>query len=332
MTTLERSVNGRDPSTDLPQKQLDNDGPEGSGSSIEDAVPESGAVTEFRQRLVNRTIERDIAQQFSEVDTDPVFEDVRSPQEQTADRKVAEKVRAKQRTETQRAGQAKVRDARRARIQQQWQNRAERARERVTNPDRALATDHRRWLFTSMALFALLTGGVAFMSDTVKQGLFGAAGSWIGYVVEPLASVLLIVSLLAQYTARQRELPVPRGLVVFDFALATASVALNTIPWGLRYGWDAGSLTAHLLVPLLVVAAVTAWHIASRIYGDALAASRQQNGQHADRLALLREAVRVGELPTDVSPNQVIKYLRANLPTGIGHQSARQLARDFLGY
>lgn len=332
MTTLdERAVNGHDPPHDLPSHPIPQDDPE-EPEEEEVAPPESVTVTEFRTRLADRTAERELAHEFTSVDDDPVFEAVRSRDEQDKDYGVAKKIRKKQRAEQLRAGKAGVRDARRARRQQQSQDRAERARERVTNPDRALATDHQRWLYSSIALFSLLAGGVIFMSDTVKLGLFGAAGSWIGYIVEPLASVLLVVSVLAQLTARQRGLPIPRGAVAFDLGLALASLLLNTVPWGLRFGFDLATTLAHTLVPLLVIAAVVAWHLASRIYGDALAVSRQQNGQHADRLALLREAVRVGELPVDVTATQVIKYLRNNLPGGIAHDPARQLAREFLGY
>lgn len=331
MTTLdERVVNGHNPPHELPSKAIPQEESEEPEQDV--GPPESVAITEFRTRLANRTAERELAHEFATVDDDPVFETVRGQDEQTADRDVAKKIRKKRRKEHLRAGRAQVRDASRTRRQQQSQSRAERARERVINPDRALATDHQRWLYSTIALFALLAGGVLFMSDTVKLGLFGAAGSWLGYIVEPLASVLLVVSVLAQLTARQRELPIPRGAVAFDLGLGLASLLLNTIPWGVRYGFDPATTLVHTLVPLLVIAAVVAWHLASRIYGDAIAASRQQNGQHADRLALLREAVRVGELPTDVSPNQVIKYLRANLPTGIGHDPARQIARSFLGY
>lgn len=328
MTTLdERAVNGHDPPHELPRKPIPQDDPEEAA-----APPESGTVTEFRTRLADRTAERELAHEFTTVDDDPVFEAVRSRDEQDKDYGVAKKIRKKQRKEHLRAGRAAVRAERRERIQHSWMARAERARLRLLDPSRSLAADHRRWLYSSLALFVLLAGGVAFMSDTVKVGLFGQFGSWTGYVIEPLASVLLIVSLLAQYTARQRDLDIPRGAVAFDLGLALASLLLNTIPWGVRFGFDPATVLVHTLVPALVIAAVVAWHLVSRIYGDALAASRQQHGQHADRLALLREATRAGELPVDATATQVIKYLRANLPTGIGHDAARRIARDFLGY
>lgn len=335
MTALDdRPVNGHTAATGgIPTQPLDeHTNPDGNTRPAEGEHP---AVRRLRSRLDDRTTERDLAHQFTAVDDDEVFDQVRSEKEQRADRDVAERIRSKRRKERLRAGKAVVRAERRARLQTTWMHRAERARDRILDPARALATDHRRWLGTSLALFALIAAGVVWMSATVHDGLVGTHGTWLAYLVEPLASVLLIVSLLAQFTGRQRDLPIPRGAIVFDLALATASVALNTIPWGLRYGFDAGSLAAHILVPALVVAAVVAWHTASGIYGDALAASRANSTTDealADRLALLRAAVRSGELPVDVSAQQVIKYLRQNLPGGVGQAAARKAASRFLGY
>ncbi len=296
---------------------------------------ESRRTAELRHRLQRSTDARDLSHQLRTVEDDPVFVELRSEDEQAADREVSEKIRSKERKDRFRAGKAEVRRARRHRIRQRWDERAEAARGRILDPARSLGSDHRRWVASTAALFALIAGGVAWMSATVHDGLVGTNGTWLAFLVEPLASVLLIVSLLAQFTGRQREVPVPRAVLGFDIGLALASLLLNTIPWGLRYGWDAGSLTAHILVPALVVAAVIAWHIASGIYGDALATSRAHSATNealTDRLGLLRQAVRSGELPVDVTATQVIKYLRANLPGGIGHDAARQVARNFLGY
>ena len=336
MTTVHDrpAPNGHPAETDImPNKTL----PEQPANDPEHAgrAGEHSAVRHLRTRLADRTTERDLAHQFTAVDEDEVFDQVRSEPEQRADRAVAETLRSKRRKEKLRAGKATVRAERRARLQATWMNRAERARDRILDPARALATDHRRWLASSLALFALIAAGVAFMSDTVKTGVFGANGNWLGYLIEPLASVMLVISMLAQFTARQRDLPVPRGAVAFDLGLALASLLLNTVPWGLRFGFDPATLLVHLLVPMLVIAAVIAWHTASGIYGDALAASRANSATDealADRLALLRAAVRSGELPVDVSAQQVIKYLRQNLPGGIGQAAARKAASRFLGY
>lgn len=331
MTTIDdRPVtNGHPVETNIPRQNLpaeqENSGTDG----------EHSAVRHLRTRLADRTAERDLAQQFTAVDDDEVFDQVRSEEEQEADRGVAEKIRTKRRKEKLRAGKAAVRAERRQRLQHTWMGRAERARDRILDPARALATDHRRWMGTSIALFTLIAAGVVFMSSTVKTGVFGELGSWLGYLIEPLASVLLVVSMLSQFTARQRDLPVPRGAIAFDLGLAVASLLLNTVPWGVRFGFDPATLLVHLLVPTLVIAAVVAWHTASGIYGDALAASRANSTSDealADRLALLRQAVRSGDLPVDVSAQQVIKYLRQNLPGGVGQAAARKAASHFLGY
>src|SRR5699024_4689857 len=189
------------------------------------------------------------------VDGDPVLSEVRSEQEREADRQVAEKVRAKQRTDRLRAGRGQVRRDRRQRRHSQWDQRAERARARIMDPARALAADYRRWVATAAALFVLLAAGIAFMAISVHHGVVGMSGPWYGYVIEPLASVLLAASLVAQFTARQRGASVPRSFLAFDAAIAAASLLLNTVPYGVRYGFDATSLVPHVLAPLLVTGA-----------------------------------------------------------------------------
>lgn len=292
---------------------------------------ESQRVTDLRDRLQDRTAERDISQQLRDVESDPVFEDLPSESERGADRGVREEIRTLERKERLRSGKAAVRRQRWARFQARLDERAERTREKILDPARTLGADYRRWIATSAILFALLAGGALYMSHTVKLGLVGAGGTPLAYLAEPLASLVLVLSMIAQYTARQRDIPVPRGFLVLDGTLGLASLLLMTVPWGMRYGWNLGDLLGHLLLPALMVIGITAWHMASGIYSQTIANSKHDPVLR-DRLALLREAVRVGELPTDVSPNQVIKYLRNNLPTGIGHDAARRIARNFLGY
>jgi hypothetical protein len=106
---------------------------------------------------------------------------------------------------------------------------------------------------------------------------------------------------------------------------------LNVVPYGIRYGWSNSDLVAHVLTPLLVIGAVTGWHMASGLYGEALAGSKDDPITR-ERLSLLRHATATGALLPDVTSNQVIKYLRAVLPGGIGHEAGRRIARMFLGY
>lgn len=215
MTALDdRPRNGTPVPAPTPAKTLDTQ-PDSDGAP----VAESQRVTNLRDRLQHRTAERDLSHQLHEVDTDPVFEDIRSEGEQDADREVSEKIRAKSRKDRLRAGKSEVRRARRQRIRQRWDERAEATRDRILDPARTLGADHRRWVASSVVLFALLAGGVAFMSTTAHDGLVGANGSWTAYLVEPLASVLLVVSLLAQFTGRQRGIEIPRSFAAFDVAL-----------------------------------------------------------------------------------------------------------------
>lgn len=295
------------------------------------APAESQRVRALRARVDERHTLQRLAHDLVKIERDPIFSQLREPDEMDEDRNVARKIRGKQRREDLRAGKASVRRSRRVRWQAWWDDRAERTRERILDPARNLGSDHRRWVLSAAVLFALLASGVVFMSFTVHDGLFGVDGSWIGYLVEPLASVLLIVSLGAQFTGRQRGLDVSWAFIWFDIALALSSLILNTLPHGLRYGWQAGTLPAHVLTPLLVVGAVVGWHLASRLYGEAIARSKD-DPVHRERLAMLRHAIASGALAADVSANQVIKFLRDTLPGGIGHEAGRRLARSLLGY
>lgn len=291
----------------------------------------SPRVRELAAAVADRAEERDLLKALVEIDADPVFDDYRDERERQDDRTVAKSVRRKARRERGRAGKAQIRTARRARWQERMDGRAERVRDRILDPARNLGSDHRRWVASATALGLLVAGGVTFMAVTVHDGLVGVAGSWTAYLVEPLASVLLVISLIAQFTARQRGITVPKRFMAFDGVLATASMLLNVVPYGIRYGWDGGDLVAHVLTPLLVIASVTGWHLASGLYGEAIAGSKDDPVTR-DRLALLRRATAGGQLPADVTSNQVIKYLRAAIPGGIGHEAGRRIARMFLGY
>lgn len=49
------------------------------------------------------------------------------------------------------------------------------------------------------------------MSATVHDGVVGMDGPWVGYLIEPMASVLLVVSLLIGFTAVQNSRQVPEA-------------------------------------------------------------------------------------------------------------------------
>lgn len=349
--TDERPVNGHAVQHTAPTRPLDAETASQALGLDEDladfegepaAVPAGGQVSArvntLRQRVADRAAERALLHELVEIDTDPVFDDVRSEAEAREDRKVAEQVRGKARAERKRAGKADVRRARRNRRWDWWDERATHARDRILDPARAIGADYRKLVASSWAAFTLIAGGVAFMATNVHDGLVGVAGSWTAYLVEPLASVLLAISMVAQFTARKRGIGITRGFYLFDGALAAASVLLNVVPAGIRFGWLATDLVAHVLVPALVVAAVIAWHLASHLYGQAIAQSAaapvvifKDDETTAEHLTLLRRATAKGLLSTTPSLSEVIKCLRANLPNGIGHQAARRVAAIYLG-
>ncbi|MCG8918272.1 hypothetical protein L6E12_21040 [Actinokineospora sp. PR83] len=303
------------------------------------AAPVSAAVAALQRRVIDKKAQRALLHEYAELVDDEVFTEIPSEAEERKDREVAETIRTKARRERKRAGKAEIRRRSRVRRQDRWDARADRARHRILDPARALGADYRKLVASSGVVFALLAGGVAWMSRTVHHGLVGVDGPIVGYLVEPLASVLLVVSLVAQFTARARGIAVPRGFYWFDGALAAASVLLNVLPWGLRFGWNAGDLLVHLLVPALVVGAVVAWHLVSGLYGEAIAASKdapvvifKDDAVTAEHLALLREATAEGALSANPSVTAVIKTLRKRLPGGIGQQAARRVAAIYLGH
>lgn len=303
-----------------------------------DVVAETDDVRQLRQRVAAKRTKRELLHQYAEISSDPVFTEVSSEDEEQADRRVAEYVRRKARSERKRSGVVDVRRARRNRRWDWWDERATRARDRILDPARAIGADYRKLVASSVAAFVLITGGVLFMAKNVHDGLVGVGGTWTAFLVEPLASVLLAISMIAQFTARKRGISIPRAFYWFDGSLAFASVLLNVVPSAVRFGWQAGDVLAHVLVPTLVVAAVIAWHLASSLYGEAIAQSKdapilihRDDETTAEHLALLRQATAAGKLPANPSVSQLIKCLRSQLPNGIGHAAARRIAAIYLG-
>lgn len=307
-----------------------------------DSTSESETVQALRQRVRDKQAQRELLHEYREIAEDEVFDEVLSEKEEADSRAGAMKVRKRQRVERRRAGMDEVRRARRNRRWERWDERARHARDRILDPARAIGSDYRKLVASSWAAFLLIAGGVVYMAQNVHHGLVGVNGTWTAYLVEPLASVLLAISMAAQFTARKRGIAIDRRFYWFDGSLAVASVLLNLVPSGLRFGWGSTDVIAHVLVPALVVTAVIAWHLASNLYGKAIAASKdaplvitrddETTGEH---LALLRQATAEGRLPVNPSVNQVIKTLRAELRqssgTGIGHEAARRIAGIYLG-
>lgn len=280
---------------------------------------------------------RDIAKALVEIQDDECLQLMLSPRERWADRRVAQRVRAAQRRERRRAGTDAVRDARRDRTDGLWSARARRARERLLNPNRRLAATYRRYVALSVVTMTLIVIGVLWMSSTVHDGLVGVDGSWSAYFVEPLASALLVVSMFAQFTAVENGEKNPRWFICLDGALAAASLLLNIVPWGLRYGWSPGDLLAHALPPLLVAAAVVVNHMLNNLFGTIFSTVHLElddtlrlSDETADVLILVertRQAIETGQLAVESNGLPSKESIRRRF--GIGKHRA-QLTGDAL--
>ncbi|OLL70227.1 hypothetical protein Ae168Ps1_6097c [Pseudonocardia sp. Ae168_Ps1] len=232
------------------------------------AGPDGSDVAAPRLIGEARLLAREVAQARAVValQDDPALVQARSARERRADRRVAEKLRGAERAEARRVRMGEIAAARGERREAGWAGRAVANRDRLLNPDRRLTSTYRRYVGLSMVPPALIAAGVLFMAVTVHDGVVGVDGPWYGYLIEPLASVLLVVSLFVGFTAVQHGRRIPRGLYALDAGLAGASLALTVVPWGVRYGFDPGSTLAHVLPPLLVAAAVVVQHVLHSVF------------------------------------------------------------------
>ncbi|WP_459160181.1 hypothetical protein [Salinifilum ghardaiensis] len=279
----------------------------------------------LRSRLEDTRTRIALHQELAEVEADGAFA---APRDED-DQKAADRIRRKQRKERERSAKSAVRAQRTARWRAWWDDRAERTRARLHDSARAIGSIHRTWTVCAALMIALIGGALAYMTQTVKLGVVGAEGSWLGYAIEPMASAMLVISLAVQTLARRNGVSVGRSLVMMDVALCTASIVLVVVPWGTRYGWDLASTLVHLIVPLLVTAAVVLWHLCAGLVADMFARAKH-DPVLAERLQLLRTAIANGELEPNPSKNRVEKYLREALG-GIGRPEADKTARAFLG-
>lgn len=315
-------TNGHTVPTALPRLDL--------GTDTDERVGDSERVAALRRTVADRQAEQALHGELAALDAADTAADTRSEPERAADRKVAEKVRAAQRRDRLRAGLAGVRTDRARRVRTRWDEKATATRDRILDPARAVGADHRRWIASTVTLYVLLAGGVAWLAATVHDGLVGVGGSVLGYAVEPMASLLLVVSLLAQHTARQRGQAVARGFLAFDGFLLSASLLLNTLPWGARYGFDPASLTGHLLAPVLLAAVVIGLHLTSGQYAAVLTRSRPSERETACT-ALLQAAYEAGEVTDDTSIAAARRWLADRWPEPIGQAEARSIIRAALG-
>lgn len=245
------------------------------------------------------------------------------------DQKAADRIRTKQRTERERAAKAAVRAQRTTRWRAWWDDRAERTRARLHDPARAIGSIHRTWTVCAALMITLIGGALAYMTQTVKLGVVGADGSWLGYAIEPMASAMLVVSLAIQTLARRNGASPGTAMLTLDVALCAASIVLVVVPWGVRYGFEPSSTLVHAIIPLLVTAAVVLWHLSAGLVADMLARAKHDPAL-TERLQLLRTAIAAGDLEPNPSKNRVEKYLRDALG-GIGRPEADKTANVFLG-
>lgn len=317
------ATNGHTVPAEFPRLDLDAD----SGTEL---MGDSERVGALRRTVADRQAEQTLHGELASLDAADTAAETRSEQERTADRRVAERIRRAERRDRLRAGLAGVRAGRVRRVRARWDERAAATRDRILDPARAVGTDHRRWVASTAALYALLAGGVAWLAATVHDGLVGVGGSVLGYAVEPMASLLLVVSLLAQHTARQRGEVVHRGFLAFDGFLLCASLLLNTLPWGVRYGFDAASVTGHVLAPVLLAAVVVGLHLTSGQYAAVIIRSRPSERETACT-ALLQAACAAGEVTDDTSIAAARRFLVDRWPEPIGQAEAREIIRTALG-
>ncbi|WP_226358644.1 hypothetical protein [Pseudonocardia sp. ICBG601] len=304
---------------------------DGSADSADSAVDAASPRLIGEARLLAKEVEQ--ARAVVALQDDPALLDARSSRERRADRRVTEKLRGAERVERRRTRMAEIAAARGERREAGWAHRAVANRDRLLNPDRRLTSTYRRYVGLSMVPPLLIAAGVLFMSVTVHDGVVGVDGPWYGYLIEPLASVLLVVSLFVGFTAVQHGRRIPRGLYALDAGLAAASLALTVVPWGVRYGFDPGSTLAHVLPPLLVAAAVVVQHVLHSVFRpifadlyDELAPARLDETA-ADTVVLYertRQAVADGQI---AAPSGAVSREAIRKTFGVG-KSRAQLAGD----
>lgn len=279
----------------------------------------------LRRRLEDTRTRIALHQELAEVEAEGAFAAPRDAKDQAA----ADRIRAWHRTERERTAKSAVRRSRTARWRAWWDDRAERTRQRLQDPARAIGSIHRTWTVCAALMITLIGGALAYMTQTVKLGVVGADGSWLGYAIEPMASAMLVISLAVQTLARRNGVSPGKGMLALDVALCATSIVLVVVPWGVRYGFDPANTLVHAIIPLLVTAGVVLWHLSAGLIADMLACTKH-DPVLAERLQLLHTAIANGELEPTPSKNRIEKFLREALG-GIGRPEADKTAKAFLG-
>jgi hypothetical protein len=244
---------------------------------------------------------------------DPALLAALSDKELAADRKLVEWERARRRKH--RRGQVKhelgrdakdVKAADRTRNDEAsdrlWHRRALAARRRVTNPDARLAKLYRRSELSSRALVAVVIVGMAWSGVNVQHNLAPAGDVtnplfWLGYGIDALISVPLIVTMVQATTAASWGRDVKRAQIIgLEVGLLLMMIGLNAGPLLV-----AGHLTKaaeYAVAPTMVGVVIWLHAWTSARYSELIAGVHVPGEQEAGRLGedtadLLDAVVRV---------------------------------------
>lgn len=301
-----------------------------------DDFTEDAEVAAFRAELGKARIMRTLQ-------GDPVLLDVLSSKERKAERKLAEDLRSEERAQRKRAASA---ERKRQQAEQRttdeladaeqsdrvWSQRALFQRKRLLDPIARLARLQQVRMYNTRAWSVLAGLGIAFgavnVQNTLTDGKYdsGQAMWWIGFIVEPLASVPLVILLLIRAVSAQwgRQFR-SRKVAWFEGGLLAAMVFLNAGSCMPMVGtWvDVFTLVWHMAPPLLLASAVFLHSVTSAHLADLLMHAYQDAGDAAGRMqeavyeqillmTRIREARISGELAIDTTMPENAKY---NLPS-----------------
>ncbi|MHA6801767.1 hypothetical protein [Bounagaea algeriensis] len=322
MTVLDdRPRNGAPQSIPVPSTRTDTPNP--SGESSEPGPDELQAELDREKRSVA------ILRELTDVENQGAFLQRRDGADDEKDQKASRRVRNKERREKERAGKAQVRAQRLARWRAWLDDRAERTRQRLTDPARAVGTIHRTWTVCAALMISIITGALLYLTHTVKLGVVGPDGSWLGYAIEPIASAMLVISLALQTRAYRQGSTPGKLFIAIDIGLCAASIVLVTVPWGLRFGWGGPDTLVHIIVPVLVAFGVLLWHAGAALTADMLRTAKHDPVLE-ERIGILRHGIATGDLPADPSKSACERHLRQVL-RGINREDANKAIRHFLG-